>query len=169
MSLENSLIKVPFTGNLMPTSYKIIRNGMKGNANITDMPCKTVLLKGLNPSFDIDSLIFTESELTEARERYDRYESQVSATDKEIADTGTIYRRSYISTGAVKKTVDLNLVYMYDGSTSARYGYMFKDTDINNTIVPRTKRLPKTVIRPSFWQKCKIKFVKLITGFPEEE
>ena len=169
MSLESSLTKVPFTGNLMVTSYKIVRNGMKGSANIVDMECKTVLLKGLDPSFDVDGLIFTEAELKEARDRYERYASQISETDKEISDTGTVYIRSYTSTGAVKKIVELNLVYMHDGDTNKRSGYLFKDTDINNTIVPRTKRLPGTVIRPTFWQKCKIKFVKLITGFPEED
>ena len=169
MSLENSLAKIPFEGNLMPTSYKIVRNGLHGVSNVVEMKCKTVLLRGLPPSLESDGLILTESELNEAAERYKRYESQITNMDKEVCIVGTVYRRSYITTGSVKKPVELNLIFMYDGSVDRRIGFLFKDTDLKNTIASRVKKLPGTIIRPTFWQKCKIKFVRVVTGFPEED
>lgn len=157
---KNMRQRLPFKGNLVRTHYLI--GNPKIGIPMRKMECKSVLLKNMHN--DCDALILSNTELTEANNRFVKYikelgdEGGCCSSDPGTLRIVKIYPRNW-----TKKSVEYKLVYFkgwLDNAQSAMTGFIFNMSELDD-IVERTKRISKTVVRPGFFKRWLIKWFEL--------
>ena len=147
MSIINKLAKMPFVGNIVPSSYVI-----KSSLFSKTVACWSIRV--FNNTVGGNELIVTETELANAKIRFAANASEVKKTAY-----GHFSEETITSSNKNKKKLKTNLIYLF-GSTygtdldsdAGPTGYMFSSSELKD-IEERTKRLTNTVVRPTLWQK----------------
>lgn len=144
--------KFPTVGNLVATEYLIGSADFKGlNRN---MPCNSVILA--DDKLGVDGLIISNKELVNANTRYIRKVTEYTGKP-DCHPLGCFRRVQIASDNKNRKSVDTWFV-VFTSSDGIPCGYMFSPSELS-AIIARTKRIPKTVVRLSWWQKLVLWFV----------
>ena len=142
----------PTVGNLVDTEYLIGSANFKGlNRN---MPCHSVILA--DDALGVDSLIISDKELVNANTRYIRKVTKETGNPAS-RPLGVLQRVQIVSDNKNKRPVDTWFA-VFTHSDGIPCGYMFSPSELGD-IINRTKRIPKTVVRLSWWQKLVTWFI----------
>ena len=148
----------PVAGNLVNTEY-LIGSSTATNLKRT-MPCNSVVL--VNSTFGIDGLIISDKELVNASTRYVRKATESLSTTINKLRPGEFSKVTIKSDNKNRKESQVFLV-IFTKSDDVKTGYMFTESELN-TIITRTKRIPRTVVRLSLLQKIVLWLYEKIFG-----